>query len=900
MSARRTLEAAGSRYEIACLHTALEACGGPQRFPASILVLLENLLRSGGCVFDPAVTAALQDWPRGSAITVPFRPSRVLLQDYTGIPVLVDLAALQEAADARGLPPGTFGCAVPTHLVIDHSLSVDLSGAAGAAGGAIVDGNAAIEMDRNRERFTFLKWAEAAFPGLRLFPPGAGICHQINMEQLAQVVCALPPEPDGLAWATPDTVLGADSHTTTINGLGVLGWGVGGIEALTALLGNPVSMLLPEIVGVRLTGRLSDVATATDLVLSMTERLRQVDVVGRFVEFFGPGLAALPAAHRATVANMTPEAGATCLFFPVDDETLRYLRLTGRDTAHVELVEAYARVQGLWRDADTPEADFTRTIEFDLGAVEPCLAGPNRPEQRIPLSGVAAVSRALGVATGTGLQPGDVVLAAITSCTNTANPHSVFAAGLLARNAVAAGLVPKPWVKTSFAPGSRAVQEYLGRSGLQDSLDALGFGIVGFGCTTCIGNAGPLRPEVAAALAQAPVAVSAVLSGNRNFANRVHPQVPANFLASPALVVAYALAGTTHLDLTNQPLGNDPSGRPVHLADLWPSRAEIEAEVAAWVGPGQFRTRPGEREGWGGIDAPSDRFPWSVAPTYIARPPFTGTAPGVPLRGARILGLFGDGVTTDHISPASPIRPGTLAGAFLAEHGVAQDRLHTFGARRGHWEVLLLGAFTNPALRNEMAPGAASGMTRHWPDGGTMPIQHAAARYGVEGVPLVLVAGRNYGTGSSRDDAAKSTRYLGIRAVIAESFERIHRSNLLALGVLPLTFPPGVTRRTLGLTGAEVIDIDVAPLTGPGAVLPCRISGHAEPLGLNARIETADELAYWQAGGLVPHLLDAASYQPPFGATGITLKRLSFRCGPRSVPRPMPGPAAGRSRRGSS
>jgi len=853
MNVIRTLEAAGGRWRIACLRTALAGCGGPQRFPASILVLLENLLRGGGCAFDPATTAALQSWPRGGAITVPFRPSRVLLQDYTGIPVLVDLAALREEAQARGLPRGSFGCAVPTDLVIDHSLSVDISGEPDAA-----RANAGIEMDRNRERFTFLKWAEAAFPGLRLFPPGSGICHQINMEQLAQVVCAGPPGPDGVGWATPDTVLGADSHTTMINGLGVLGWGVGGIEALTALLGNPVSILLPEVLGVRLTGRLPDVATATDLVLSMTEWLRQMGVVGCFIEFFGPGLATLPAAHRATVANMAPEAGATCLYFPIDDETLRYLRLTGRSLAHVALVEAYARAQGLWRDGDSMAAQFTEVIEFNLGGVEPCLAGPSRPEQRLPLSGVAAASRAMGESSGTGLQPGDVVLAAITSCTNTANPHSVVAAGLLARNAVAMGLEPKPWVKTSFAPGSRAVQDYLRRSGLQASLDALGFGIVGFGCTTCIGNAGPLLPEVAAALTRTPIAVSAVLSGNRNFANRVHPQVPASFLASPALVVAYTLAGTTHLDLTSEPLGTDPAGRPVHLADLWPSRAEIEAVVAAWVRSGEFRADRDEREAWGGISPPSDPSPWSLAPTYIARPPFTGTTAPVPLKGARILGMFGDGVTTDHISPASPIRPGTPAGAYLTEHGVARDRLHTFGARRGHWRVLLLGAFTNPALRNEAASGLGSGMTRHWPDNETLPIPQAAARYGAEGVPLVLVAGRNYGTGSSRDDAAKSTRYLGVRAVIAESFERIHRSNLLALGVLPLTFPPGVTRRTLGLTGAEVIDIDLTALTGSGDALPCHISGHTEAVLLTARIETADEMAYWRAGGLVPYLLDNA------------------------------------------
>ena len=850
----RTLAVGEAAYEIACLRTALDGVGGPERFPASICVLIEMLLRTEGLAAAPL--DALRAWPQPAAFTVPFRPARVLLQDYTGVPVLVDLAALQDEAAERGLARDTFRCTVPTHLIVDHSLSVDVSGRPDAA-----QRNGEIEMERNRERFGFLKWAERAFPGLQLFPPGSGICHQINMERLATIVEASAPDAAGRRWACPDTVLGADSHTTTIGGLGVLGWGVGGLEALTALLGNPVTMTLPQVVGVRLTGALPDMATATDLVLSLTARLRQANVVGRFVEFFGPGVACLPAAHRATVANMAPEAGSTCLFFPVDEETLRYLRLTGRGPEQVALVEAYCRAQGLWREASSgAEAAFSEVLEFDLGAVGPSLAGPGRPEQHLTLPEAARLSRVLPDDGLGGLRPGDVVLAAITSCTNTANPHSVLTAGLLARNAVRAGLAVPERVKTSFAPGSRAVRAYLLASGLQAPLDALGFGIVGFGCTTCIGNAGPLQPEVEEALAARPVAVSAVLSGNRNFANRVHPQIPANFLASPALVVAYALAGSTTVDLSVDPVGTGRDGRPVYLAALWPSRKEVEAAVTAAVGPDAFQGAPEERVGWGLIDPPASASPWALDPTTVRRPPIEAmdvVAPGGTLRALRILGMFGDNVTTDHISPAFPIRPGTLAGDDLLAQGVTPARLQTFGARRGNWATMLLGAFTNPALRNELAPGAKAGMTRHWPDGTPMPIQRAAARYRGEGVGLVLVAGRAYGTGSSRDDAAKSTRFLGVFAVIAESFERIHRSNLLAMGVLPLLFPAGVTRRTLGWTGEEVLELGFESLTGLDALVPCRF-GDGGLLMLIPGIETTEELASWRAGGLMPFLLNRA------------------------------------------
>ncbi|WP_424139201.1 aconitate hydratase AcnA [Roseomonas chloroacetimidivorans] len=869
MTARRSLTVHGTEYDIACLRSALAETGGPERLPASICILLEMLLRAQDFEFASPVLAALRGWPRPQPLSVPFRPARVLLQDYTGIPVLVDLAALQQEAAERGLPRDSFRCVVQSDLIIDHSLSVDVSADPGAA-----QANAAAEMARNRERFTFLKWAEQAFPGLHLFPPGSGICHQINMERLATVVAASPPDATGRRLARPDTVLGADSHTTTINGLGVLGWGVGGLEALTALLGNPVTMALPDVLGVRLVGALPDGTTATDLVLSLVQRLRTAKVVGRFVEFFGPGLAELPAAHRATVANMAPEAGATCLFFPVDAETLRYLSLTGRTAAQIALVESYCRAQGLWREADAvPE--FAETIEFDLSVVGPSLAGPGRPEQHLTLSAAARLTRSLAgdaasaVANSTAndaaaapeLQPGDVVLAAITSCTNTANAHSVMTAGLLARNAVCAGLTVPPWVKTSFAPGSRAVAEYLRRSGLQEALDTLGFGIVGFGCTTCIGNAGPLKPGIEQALAARNVAVSAVLSGNRNFANRVHPAIPSNFLASPALVVAYALAGSTAVDLTTEPIGIGRDGRAVTLSHLWPSRQEIEAAMAAAVGPEAFHAEQEARAGWGDIDPPPGPSPWHLDPTTVRRPPIEPADPSTrrgTLRGLRILGMFGDKVTTDHISPASPIRPGTPAGDDLLAQGVARDRLHTFGARRGNWATMLLGAFTNPDLHNEMTPGLPGAMTRHWPDGAVMSMQEAARHYRADGTGLVLVAGREYGTGSSRDDAAKSTRFLGVVAVIAESFERIHRANLLAMGVLPLAFPVGIGRAALGWTGEEVLELDLSELTGLGASVPCHVAGQEQTLLLTPRIETEEELAFWRAGGLMPFLLDRA------------------------------------------
>ena len=851
--ARRPLTVAGVTYDIACLTTALAEPGGVGRFPASIAILLEDLLRQGGFAFPDAVQEALRRWPAPGAVAIPFRPSRVLLQDYTGIPVLVDLAALQEAAMERGLPRESFGCAVPAHLIIDHSLVVDVAARPDAAAA-----NEAIEMQRNRERFTFLKWAERAFPGLTLFPPGAGICHQINMELLSSVVQVVPAEGEARPLLRPDTVLGADSHTTMIGGLGVLGWGVGGLEALSALLGNAVTMALPEVIGVRLTGQLPPGTTATDLVLTLVHRLRDHGVVGRFVEFFGPGLASLPAAHRATVANMAPESGATCLFFPVDEETLAYLRRAGRSAGQVALVEAYCRAQGLWRgEGATAEPAFTAVIAFDLGTVGPSLAGPHRPDQHLTLSDAARIGRSLagpdmpGSGADGALQPADVVLAAITSCTNTANPFSIATAGLLARNALEAGLSVKPWVKTSFAPGSRRVAAELTRSGLDAPLSALGFGIAGFGCTTCIGNAGPLKPDVTAALARNRLSVAAVLSGNRNFANRVHPDIPANFLASPALVVAYALAGTMAVDLAVDPLGHDAQGAAVHLADIWPSAAQIEAAVAAG---GQAVPATEIRQGWTEIDPPPAPFPWALDPATIQRPPIEPATPPDRLTGLRVLGLFGDNVTTDHISPASPIRAESPAGRYLQGLGVPPGRLHSFGARRGNWRAMLLGAFTNRALRNAIVPDQPAGMTRHFPDGAVMTIQDAAGLYQAEATGLVIVAGRNYGTGSSRDDAAKSTRFLGVKAVIAESFERIHRSNLLAMGVLPLGFPPCVSWASLGWSGAEELELELAGVTGPGSLVPCRVDGLPGPT-LLARIETPEELAFWRAGGLMPFLL---------------------------------------------
>lgn len=880
--ARRTLDVDGRAFDYYSLSAALQdgGLGDPARFPVSICILLENLLRSGDGRFDPPAISALTIWRNEgrTKLTIPFRPARVLLQDYTGIPVLVDLAALRDAAIEKGLATDTFDCKVRTDLIIDHSISVDISGVGDAAAR-----NTAIEIERNRERFAFLQWAEKTFKGLTLFPPGSGICHQINLEHLADVVCIYNAQSHQRALIYPDTVLGADSHTTMINALGVLGWGVGGIEALSAILGNPIAMQLPDVVGVQLTGRLSSRATATDLVLTLTERLRQKNVVGRFVEFFGPGLATLSVADRATVANMAPEAGATCAFFPIDSETLKYLRLTGRKPSHVQLIEAYAKAQGLWRDSDSPVPNFTDSIDLSLDDVEPCVAGPSRPEERIPLSQVAEVSRrstastkkprAIGSSSAPDLHAGDVVLAAITSCTNTANPHSVITAGLLARNAVRKGLSSRPWVKTSFAPGSRVTHDYLVRSSLQSDLDALGFQVVGYGCTTCIGNAGPLLPSVMAALQRSGVTVSAVLSGNRNFANRVHPLVAANFLASPALVVAYAIAGSTNLDLTLDPLGLSDAGKPVYLHELWPSRDEVDHEIETCLGPTLFSRRYENIQGaeaWSQIEPPAALSPWEIAPTYVARPPFVvddGVDGVASIVGARILALYGDGITTDHISPASPIRPDSLAGGYLMERGVAKNQLHTFGARRGHWEVMLQGAFSNPNLRNEMVPAASAGMTRHAPTGALMLVQEAAALYRREGAPLVLIAGRNYGAGSSRDDAAKSTRALGIRAVIAESFERIHRSNLLAMGVLPLAFPSGMNRRSLALTGDERLDIDLGKLSCPGAAAPCqiwRMNSRADRIDLTCCIETDDELEYLRCGGILPSLLRHAvqSAQP--------------------------------------
>ncbi|MHB8495258.1 MAG: aconitate hydratase AcnA [Casimicrobiaceae bacterium] len=866
-----SFEVDGTSYDYFSLKAALAASelGRPEDFPASICILLENLLRANGGAFEAATVAALRAWQTDGKgqLSVPFCPSRVLLQDYTGIPVLVDLAALRQEGEERGFSVDEFNCKLQTDLVVDHSLSVDESGTGTAA-----SRNALIELDRNAERFAFLKWAASSFTRLRVFPPQSGICHQINMEYLASVVRVEPAAEGASPVVSPDTVLGADSHTTTINGLGVLGWGVGGIEALVAVLGNPVVMALPEVIGVRLINALAGPVTATDLVLSLTERFRGLNLVGRFIEFFGPGLSSLSATDRATVANMAPEAGATCAFFPVDSETLRYLQVTSRGASHVKLVETYAKLQGLWRDAAIPAPRFTNVIEFDLGAVEPCVAGPNRPEERLSLNQVAEASRSTiraastGPAANSSVKPADVVIAAITSCTNTANPHSVFAAALLARNAVRAGLASKPWVKTSFAPGSRVVREYLIRSGLQQYLDSLGFAIVGFGCTTCIGNAGPLLPDVARELDAQPQMVSAVLSGNRNFAHRVHAQVPMNFLASPALVVAYAIAGSTNVDLTSEPLGVDGGGAPVYLRDLWPSRAEVEGEVHASVGADLFHTAyralGAMSELEGANVASHARHPWALAPSYVARPPIYHRGAGVGgLRAARILAMYGDGVTTDQISPASPIRPQSLAGRYLIESGVDPSRLHTFGARRGNWEVMLQGAFTNPSLRNVLLAEPAAGMTLHLPSREVLPIQVAATRYQTGGVPLVIVAGRSYGTGSSRDDAAKSTRYLGVSAVIAESFERIHRSNLVALGVLPLTFPPGINRITLGLTGEETIDIDIAPLLAPGAILPFRVSGLPGTIPLRCCIETEDELSYWRAGGILAFLLDRVPQQ---------------------------------------
>ncbi|MGH7075030.1 MAG: aconitate hydratase AcnA [Stellaceae bacterium] len=885
LKTRQTLSVEGKSYDYFSLTAAAEKAGlgDLSRLPYSMKVLFENLVRleNGRTVtLDDikAMAAWLKD--RKSDREIAFRPARVLMQDFTGVPAVVDLAAMREAMVKLGGDPGRINPLSPVDLVIDHSVMVDVFGNAAAFGR-----NVTYEFERNHERYAFLRWGQEAFDNFRVVPPGTGICHQVNLEYLGKVVWTT--EEGGRTIAYPDTLVGTDSHTRRINSLAVLGWGVGGIEAEAAMLGQPISMLLPQVVGFRLDGKLAEGATATDLVLTVTQMLRKKGVVGKFVEFYGPGLAALALPDRATIANMAPEYGATCGFFPIDAETLRYLAFSGRDAARVKLVESYAKAQGLWHDATTPEPVFTDTLSFDLKDVEPSLAGPRQPQDRVGLKDVAkgfagelpklAATRDKAKTGGPAPVPGtnyeikdgDVVIAAITSCTNTSNPSVMLAAGLLARNAAQRGLKVKPWVKTSLAPGSQVVTEYYAASGLDKDLDALGFNLVGYGCTTCIGNSGPLPEPIAETVDKEDLVVAAVLSGNRNFEGRVHPQVRANYLASPPLVVAYALAGSIKVDLAGAPLGQDGDGKPVYLRDIWPSRQEVEATIAKSLSPEMFRRRYGDvfkgPEEWQKVGVTkSVTFAWDTGSTYIADPPYFEDMPKEPpalqdVIGARPLAVLGDNVTTDHISPAGSIAVDGPAGRYLTDHQVRPLDFNSYGSRRGNHQVMMRGTFANIRIRNEMVPGIEGGMTKHQPDGEAMSIYDAAMRYQAEGVPLVIVAGKEYGMGSSRDWAAKGTRLLGVLAVIAESFERIHRSNLLGMGVLPLEFTRGMGRQSLKLDGSEQFDIlNIAQGLKPRIELPCQIhraSGNVETVQLLCRIDTVDEFEYFRHGGILQYVL---------------------------------------------
>ncbi len=875
LKTRRTLAVGDNSYEYYSLEAAAATLGDVSRLPFSLKVLLENLLRwEDGHTVTVDDVKAIAQWQetRSSDREIAYRPARVLMQDFTGVPAVVDLAAMRDAMVAVGADPAKINPQVPVDLVIDHSVMVDAYGSAEA-----YEKNVEMEFTRNRERYEFLRWGQQAFDNFGVVPPGTGICHQVNLEYLAQVVWTQGE--NGATVAYPDTVVGTDSHTTMINGLAVLGWGVGGIEAEAAMLGQPISMLIPEVVGMKLTGQAREGITATDLVLTVTQMLRAKGVVGKFVEFFGPGLDQLSLADQATIANMAPEYGATCGFFPVSRATIDYLTFSGRDPDRVALVEAYAKAQGLWRDSGTPDPVFTDTIEFDLSSVEPSLAGPKRPQDRVALSGAAkafgdflkteeqAADPVPVAGTDYSLRDGDIVIAAITSCTNTSNPSVLVAAGLLARNANRLGLKSKPWVKTSLAPGSKVVTDYLEAGGLQSELDALGFNLVGYGCTTCIGNSGPLPEAITQAIDTGGLAVSSVLSGNRNFEGRIHPLTRANYLASPPLVVAYALAGSMTKDLLNDPLGKGEEGQPVYLRDIWPTNDDIRAVIETVLTPGMFRARYSDvsqgDEAWRRLEAPTGQtYTWREESTYVRLPTFFeggGSNDFADVMGARPLALLGDSVTTDHISPAGAIKKDSPAGDYLMEHGVQPHDFNSYGSRRGNHEVMMRGTFANIRIRNEMAPGTEGGVTRHMPDGELMPIYDAAMAYEAEGIPLVVIAGAEYGTGSSRDWAAKGTRLLGVKAVVAESFERIHRSNLVGMGLLPLQFKDGANRKSLNLDGTETFDItglngEIRPLMEVTLVVH-RADGSTEQTPLLCRIDTLDEIAYYRHGGILQYVL---------------------------------------------
>ncbi|MGE0740808.1 MAG: aconitate hydratase AcnA [Hyphomonadaceae bacterium] len=884
-NARTTLSAGGKTYTYFDLKAAsANGLGDISKLPISLKVLLENLLRTeDGVAVKKADILAMTSWlvNKGkNEVEIAFSPARVLMQDFTGVPAVVDLAAMRDAAAKLGANPEKINPLVPVDLVIDHSVMVDHFANAGA-----FEQNVELEYERNVERYQFLRWGQQAFRDFRVVPPGTGICHQVNLEYLGQSVWVR--EIDGETFAYPDTVVGTDSHTTMINGIGVLGWGVGGIEAEAAMLGQSISMLIPEVIGFRLSGKLPEGATATDLVLTVTQMLRKKGVVGKFVEFFGPGLDTMSVEDRATIANMAPEYGATCGFFPVDAKTIDYLRATGRDPARVALVEAYCKANGLWRTGEEPE--FTDTLELSLVDVRPSLAGPKRPQDRVVLGGVAEgftkvmtdefkksaelKKRSPVADAGHDIGHGDVVIAAITSCTNTSNPSVLIAAGLVARNARAKGLKTKPWVKTSLAPGSQVVTDYLRKAGLDDDLDALGFNLVGYGCTTCIGNSGPLPPAISASVNENDLVVASVLSGNRNFEGRVNQDVRANYLASPPLVVAYALAGSVYANLETEPLGAGSDGKPVFLKDIWPSNAEIEQVVRASVTPQMFAERYGNvfagDQHWQGIKVGAGRtYGWDSKSTYVQNPPyFEGMSmtptPPTDIVEARVLGLFGDSITTDHISPAGSIKKVSPAGLYLTEHGVAQADFNSYGARRGNHEVMMRGTFANIRIKNQMVKNSdgsvvEGGFTIHHPSGERLAIYDAAMRYQTEGKQLVIFAGKEYGTGSSRDWAAKGTTLLGVRAVIAESFERIHRSNLIGMGVLPLQFLDGQSWNSLGLKGDEQVSISgVAALT-PRQKVTLRIKGGdgaVREVEVHCRIDTENEVEYLRNGGILHYVL---------------------------------------------
>ncbi len=906
LNTRKTLTVEGKEYDYFSLKAAAEKIGDVSRLPYTLKVLLENLLRfEDDRSVNVADVKAIVEWMKDkkSDHEIAYRPARVLMQDFTGVPAVVDLAAMREAMVALGGDPQKINPLVPVDLVIDHSVMVDEFGSPKA-----FQRNVEIEFERNGERYEFLKWGQGAFRNFRVVPPGTGICHQVNLEYLAQTIWVEDDEnKQGRKVAYPDTLVGTDSHTTMVNGMAVLGWGVGGIEAEAAMLGQPVSMVIPEVVGFKLTGQMKEGNTATDLVLRVTEMLRKLGVVNKFVEFFGPGLDNLTLADRATIANMAPEYGATCGFFPIDEETLNYLRFTGREEHRIKLVEAYAKEQGMWRDASSADPVFTTTLELDLGSIEPALAGPKRPQDRVNLKD-AKVSYIRHLATSLGIDPvgaegemmeegggsepaaaenglnkaiqvegedyklkhGHVVIAAITSCTNTSNPAVLVAAGLVARKARALGLTRKPWVKTSLAPGSQVVTDYLTKAGLQEDLDAVGFNTVGYGCTTCIGNSGPLPTAIGKAVEAGDLNVTAVLSGNRNFEGRISPHVKSNYLASPPLVVAYAIAGSLKIDMYKDPIGKSKDGKDVFLKDIWPTNKEIADTIAQCLTRDMFVSRysdvfkgPKEWQAIGGAKA-SETYRWDPTSTYIQNPPFfegmkPQPAPTKNIEGAYALAILGDSITTDHISPAGSFKESHPAGKYLVEHQVRPVDFNSYGARRGNDRVMTRGTFANIRIKNEIVPGVEGGVTKFIPTGEQMSIYEASVKYQAAGTPLVVIAGKEYGTGSSRDWAAKGTRLLGVKAVVAESFERIHRSNLVGMGILPLQFKNGESRATYNFKGTEKFDIkgidgDIKP--GQDIIMSVTYEdGSKKDIALKCRIDTLDEVDYYRNGGILHYVL---------------------------------------------